>query len=264
MKRALIGHTGFVGGNLLTQAAFTHTYHSKTIDAIRGESFDHVVCAGAPAEKWKANQDPEADRTKLARLTAALAEVRARRVVLISTVDVFPTPCGVDEDTPIDAAAACPYGRHRYELERWVAGRFDTLVVRLPALFGPGLKKNVVYDLLHRNQVERINPEAVFQFYDLANLGHDLAVAESLGVSLVHFATEPVAVAEMAQAAFGETLRHRPPGAPARYDFWSRHSGRFGGSGAYLYRKADILEALCRFVRAERLRLAGEDERQCA
>jgi nucleoside-diphosphate-sugar epimerase len=264
MRRALIGHTGFVGGNLLTQAAFSHTYHSLTIDAIRGESFDEVVCAGAPAEKWKANQDPPTDRTRLARLTAALAEVEARRVVLISTVDVFPTPRGVDEDTPIDAAAASPYGKHRYELERWVVSRFPTLVVRLPALFGHGLKKNVVYDLLHHNQVEQIHSKAAFQFYDLANLWRDVTMARALGLSLVHFATEPVAVAEIARTAFGETLQHRPASPPACYDFRSRYAEHFGGNSGYLYSKEHVLAALCRFVQAERLRLAKEVGKRCA
>ncbi|MEO6876905.1 MAG: pyridine nucleotide transhydrogenase, partial [Gemmatimonadaceae bacterium] len=58
---ALIGHTGFVGSNLLRQHGFEATFNSANIEQIAGRSFDLVVCCGAPAEKWKANAHPERD-----------------------------------------------------------------------------------------------------------------------------------------------------------------------------------------------------------
>src|SRR3954462_10163963 len=100
MTRALIGATGFVGGTLLRQSSFSDLYHSRNIDEIRGRSYDLVVCAGARAEKWKANQDPETDRAAIARLSRPLAEARRGVGVLISTIDVYPEPVAVDEDTP--------------------------------------------------------------------------------------------------------------------------------------------------------------------
>ena len=256
MPNALIGSTGFVGGNLLRQAPFDALYHSANIDAIRGRSFDLVVCAGARAEKWKANQDPAADRAGIAKLTAALAGVRASLVVLVSTVDVYPDPAGVDESAPIDESRASPYGRHRLELERWLAGRFDTLVVRLPGLFGPGLRKNVVYDLLHDNQVEKINPTSVYQYYDLENLWGDIQTCLAHGLRLVNFATEPLPTAELLAEVFGRRLPALP-GPAARYDFRSRHAGLFGGAGGYLYSRPQVLAGLRRFVEAERRGLAA-------
>ena len=100
--RALIGVTGFVGGNLQQQMAFDAGFHSRNIDTMAGGDYSLVVCAGAPAEKWRANQAPEADQASLARLTAALEQVQADRVVLVSTVDVYPSPVAVDEAAPID------------------------------------------------------------------------------------------------------------------------------------------------------------------
>ena len=49
MKTALIGSTGFVGGNLQRQAAFDDGYHSRNIESLAGKSYDLIVCAGAPA-----------------------------------------------------------------------------------------------------------------------------------------------------------------------------------------------------------------------
>ena len=252
---ALIGGTGFVGGTLLRSRRFDAVYRSTDIEGIAGHRFDHVVCAGAPAEKWRANQDPAADWQNLERLIEALLAARIGKLVLISTVDVYGTPQGVTErDAP---SGATPYGRHRLELERILSKHFPTLVVRLPALFGPGLKKNAVYDLLHGNQPERIDDRGSFQFYDLTRLSSDLEVAEAAGLSLVHFATEPVTIRRMAREAFGIDFANRLEAPPASYDVRTLHAAAFGGSGGYLADAAEVVAGLRSFVTTER------KERQC-
>lgn len=249
MKNALIGYTGFVGGNLLSQTEFSFLYNSKNIEDAQGQSFDLLVCAGAPAEKWKANQQPEADRAALGRLCSVLAKVRARRVVLISTIDVYPNPLGVDEDTFFEPGAAA-YGRHRFLLEKFVQDHFDALILRLPGLFGPGLKKNIIYDFLHDNQVAQIDSRGVFQFYDLANLWRDVMRASDAGLRVLNVATEPVGVEELVSYAFGKTFRNEPPDrTPARYDMRSVHASLFGGSRGYLYDRQAVLDAAKAFVR---------------
>jgi nucleoside-diphosphate-sugar epimerase len=250
MSAALIGHTGFVGGNLRTQCHFDDFYNSSNVEDLAGRHYDFVACAGAPAAKWKANQDPAADRACLGRLREALSKVRAREVVLISTVDVYGNPDGADED--VLPAGATPYGRHRLELEDFLMRRFSTLVLRLPALFGPGLKKNAIYDLLHDNQVAKIDSRGAFQFYDVRRLWADVQVARRAGLSKLHVATEPVSVAEVAGVAFGRKFHNEIPGQPARYDFRSKHAALYGGSGGYLMTKAQVLRALAEFVAAER------------
>jgi nucleoside-diphosphate-sugar epimerase len=250
MTAALIGHTGFVGGNLRDQFRFDALFHSSDIEDIAGRHFDLLVCAGAPAAKWKANQDPSADRAGLSRLCRALAKVSAREVILISTVDVFGDPQGADEG--VTPRGATPYGQHRLELEEFITSHFQSLVVRLPALFGPGLKKNAIYDLLNDNQVDRIDSRAVFQFYDVRRLWADVAAARRAGLALVHFATEPASMAEVAAAAFGRHFHNELPGKPARYDFRTRHAHLFGHQGGYLRTRAEVLVDLADFVARER------------
>ena len=133
---ALIGHTGLVGGTIARARTFDAAFRATDIDTMRGRSFELVVCAGVRAEKWKANQDPDGDRAGIAKLSDVLETVSIGHLVLISTVDAYPAPIGVDESTPIDAAAGQPYGRHRLALERFCAGRFECTIVRLPGLFG--------------------------------------------------------------------------------------------------------------------------------
>lgn len=252
MASAIVGSTGFVGSNIVRQSPFDDLYHSKNIHDIAGKTYDLLVCAGAPAAKWVANRDPQGDRDNIQRLIDALRRVRARTVVLISTVDVYPVPAGVDEETAIDGTALHPYGRHRLELEHFLTGAFDTVTVRLPGLFGPGLKKNIVFDLLHNNQVEKIHPDDAFQFYDLDGLWKDVERARRCRLNLVNFATEPTSVREVAREAFGIELDNRVGTAPVSYDVKSRHASLFGGSGGYLYGRDQVLPALKRFVQRER------------
>lgn len=251
-RDALIGHTGFVGGNLLRQRPFGACYNSSNIETIAGAEFDLLVCSGARAEKWKANRDPEGDRRGIERLRAALQGVRARHFVLISTVDVYPEPVGVDEDEPIELERCHPYGRHRLELERFVADRFDATVIRLPGLFGTGLKKNVIFDFLHGNDVARIDSRGVFQFYGLDHLWGDVRRTMEHGIPLLNVATEPVSVGEVAARAFGMEFDNPVLPAPARYDFRTKHAAALGGRDGYLYDAATTLGEIAAYVRAER------------
>jgi nucleoside-diphosphate-sugar epimerase len=249
---ALIGYTGFVGSNLLRQRPFDACFNSLNIDQIAGRSFDLVVCCGARAEKWKANADPEADLDNIERLTRALANVNATKLVLISTVDVFLNPAGVDEDSPTPMTTLHAYGRNRRRLEQIVAGRFDAHVVRLAGLYGPGLKKNAIYDLLHDNNVHKIDSRGVFQFYDVSRLWSDVEVAMDNELPLVHLPPEPVSVSDVARAAFGIEFTNEVAATVARYDIPTKHAPLFGGDGRYTQTKIAELSGISAFVAAER------------
>jgi len=249
---ALIGHTGFVGGNLARQRPFDATFNSANIDQIAGRSFDLVVCAGARAEKWKANQDPKRDLDEIERLTRALSRVEARKLVLISTVDVFAQPLAVDEASAVRTEGLHAYGRNRRRLEEILAARFDTTIVRLPGLYGPRLKKNALYDLLHGNETEKIDARGCFQFYDVRRLWRDIAVAIDNELPLVHLPTEPTTVAEIARAAFGIEFTNELSSPPARYDVRTRFASLFGGNDPYLESRADVLNGIREWVSLER------------
>ncbi|MCB2187078.1 MAG: pyridine nucleotide transhydrogenase [Deltaproteobacteria bacterium] len=253
MDKALIGHTGFVGGNLARQAAFEATYNSKNIEELRGRRFGEIWCAGVVAAKWWANQHPEEDLAGIDRLLDCLAQVEAKRFVLISTVDVYLDPQGVDEATPLDTAGLHAYGRHRLEVERFVASHFPQHhIIRLPGLFGRGLKKNIIYDFLHENQLENIHAGGVFQFYGLHDLKRDLDQVVGAGIPLMNFATEPVSVREVAQKAFGRDFTHDTGRPPARYDMHTRHAAVLGGAGNYIWDRDKVLAEIAAYVKDAR------------
>lgn len=149
MKTALVGCTGFVGGNLAARHAFDGAYHSTDVARAFGAAPELLVYAGVPAEKYLANADPAGDLAAVELALEQIGRIAPRRLALISTVDVYAVPRDVDEDTPADLENPAAYGRNRARLERLVRAAYpDALIVRLPGLFGPGLKKNFLYDML--------------------------------------------------------------------------------------------------------------------
>ena len=168
MKNALIGYTGFVGSNLDNQRNFDHRYNSKNFRDMRGQAYDEVVCAGISAVKWLANKEPEQDMAAIQALQDVLSTVQAKRFILMSTIDVYPVTQGKDETFDCRSMNNHAYGRHRLDFEDFCTRQFSEChVIRLPGLFGKGLKKNIIYDLLNDNCLDMINTASSFQYYDL-------------------------------------------------------------------------------------------------
>jgi nucleoside-diphosphate-sugar epimerase len=249
---ALIGHSGFVGSTLAAQHRFTDFYRSANIGAIDGRRFDLVVCAAAPAQKWIANRDPAADLAGIERLMGHLATIECGKFVLVSTVDVFKQPLGVDESTPVDATGLHPYGLHRRALEQFVQSRFaDHLIVRLPGLVGPGLRKNVIFDFLNDNDLHAIDSRGVFQFYPMVNLWYDIRIALEAGLRLVHLTAEPVSVADVAAHGFNRPLDQVLAKPAATYDMRTRYAQLFGGSGHHQYSRRESIQAMRAYAQSE-------------
>lgn len=252
MKSALIGSTGFVGSNLLGQTIFSDTYNSKNIHTICGKTYDLVVCAAAPGVKWLANKHPDADWISISNLIKHLKTIRANRFVLISTVDVYDNPVNVDETTTIDPQKSSPYGRHRFLLEQFIAQTFPThTIVRLPGIFGEGIKKNVIFDFIYDHEVEKINPKGQFQFYSLKYLWSDIQKAMKAKVKLLNITTEPVRVSEVYQVAMGKQLLNQISAMPVSYDVHSIHASLYGGS-RYMRKKELVLKEIAEFISAKR------------
>lgn len=254
MATALVGYTGFVGQTLLRQTQFDELFNRANIEDIQGRRFSLLVCSGAPAAKWYANQHPEEDRANLEWLMSCLSAVKTHWFLLISTVDVYPEPLGVDEKTRIDPDAGDAYGRHRFLLERLVAEGFPAhSIVRLPGLFGEGLKKNLVYDLMTSGSSPWTHPDSVFQYYDMANLWADLNLATEEGLHLINFGTEPISAREIARACGAEPLNEETEARPVAYDMKTVFADRLRRHGSYLYTAPEILRALKQFVAESRV-----------
>ena len=253
MAQALVGYTGFVGQSILRTSGedWQGRFNSKNFRDLAGSTFDHLVCAGIDARKWIANRDPRDDRRRIEALLEAIAEAHVERVTLISTVDVYSKP----EEGPCEAVAPAPdqaYGFNRLSAESWFRSRFENLrILRLPALFGAGLKKNALYDLIHDNGVEKIHPGGVFQFYDMDRIASDIAAAWREPYVTRNLATEPIAIAAIARRFFpglaGRLGASVPVDAPAPvYDVRTQLS-----ASGYVMDAGEVEDRIAAFVARE-------------
>lgn len=156
----LVGSTGFVGGNLLAKHTFAAECHSSDITAQYGTRPDLCVYAGVPAAMFLANADPEADLAVMRAARENIRQIAPKRLVLISSSAVLADSRGVYEDSPAQDTEGLPaYGKNRLQLEHWVREDFpDALIVRLPALYGAGIRKNFLFDL-HTITPAMLRPE---------------------------------------------------------------------------------------------------------
>ncbi len=246
---ALIGHTGFVGSNLSAQVGYSHLFNSRNIQELNQREYTLTVCAGVSALKWKANKDPEGDWKSIERLLDVLDGHSCRKFVLISTVDIYPNPRGVSEAVFPDSDDNHAYGRHRLRIEQFVSNRFpDHHIVRLPGLFGTGLKKNVLFDLINRRELDSIHPESIFQYYDVSRLTADLDRMIFNGIRVLNLSTEPIATSTILKRFFPDLIVGSKASSPVIYDMRSLHADFWLGSDGYLYSAESVLSDFQRFL----------------
>lgn len=246
----IIGYTGFVGSAICRNTNFDVYINSKNLESIVGKKFDMLVLACLPAEKWRANLDPELDSNNLSRIQDVVMTVSARCTILISTVDVYLDVFGADETTDLFTKQA--YGANRKLFEDFAKKFFNRLyIVRLPGLFGDGLKKNCIYDLINLNQLDNVNLGSQFQWYPISLLVQHLTVLLNNNPGVYNLVTQPIQTNELVKRVFPELLSklsHREN--PVKYDIRSKNSFIFQGSAChnYIMCKDEVLEHLRKFV----------------
>lgn len=146
---------------------------------------------------------------------------------------MFKNPVDVDETTLVEENELHAYGLHRRQLEKFIENHFEEhLIVRLPGLVGPGLRKNVIFDL-RNNNLNLINGQAIFQFYPMVNLWWDIQIALIAKLKLIHLTAAPISVSEIASQGFGHSFEQVLEGNVATYDFQTCFATKFGGQGRY-------------------------------
>jgi hypothetical protein len=261
VKTALIGYTGFVGSNIAASHDFTDCYNTANISDIRGRSYDLVVSAATRADSHRINQNGPADLAEIDDYIALLSTVHAAQLVLVSTVCIYPGGTTPDESTPLSAEGLTPYGANRLYMEQTLSERFNTLALRLPQLYGIGLKKGIVYDLLNDYRIEFIRPEGRFQYYDLRRLWSDTERVLQAGLQTLNLATPPLSSARVAAECFGIDIADQVVAGEESVfsemytrDMRTIHADMFGGPAGYLMDELAELDALRAFVRESRQR----------
>ncbi|KKR72887.1 MAG: hypothetical protein UU81_C0052G0003 [Microgenomates group bacterium GW2011_GWC1_41_8] len=256
MKTALIGYTGFVGSNLADQTTFTDYYNSKNINKIQGKRYDYIVSAGVHGERWRANKYPQEDWQNIQKLLNNLANVETDHFILISSIDVYPTPEGTEDTVITLSDFTQSYGRHRFRMEQFIKTHFSkTTFIRLPQLYGPGLKKNFVYDLIHDRMFDFTHKDTMHQWYNLANLWKDIQLTLRHQIPIINLAVEPISAKELARVTRNISFTTITDQPPLLFDVKTKYAKLYGSHDSYIYHKKETLKELKIFINNERKKI---------
>lgn len=149
MKVAIIGASGFVGKKLLKVFTDKGTYEVVPVirnnyeaEKAKGIEYDLIVHSAMPSKRWWAANNPLDDFDATVRLTAdILYNWKHKKLALISSVSAR-------------IQTNHPYGRHKHVAEVLTTDfNSNNLIFRLGGLYGEGLNKGVVFDMIEGNEV---------------------------------------------------------------------------------------------------------------
>jgi sugar phosphate isomerase/epimerase/nucleoside-diphosphate-sugar epimerase len=242
-RAAIIGYTGFVGSHIKDHIGYEcDLYNSKNIHDIQGMEYDIVYMAGMPATKWLINKEPEKDMINMMQLQNSLAKTIIHKIVLISTIDIYDKNKQLQDENIVKVTEES-YGKHRFIMEEWVKLTFpdNHHIIRLPALFGIGLKKNIIYDMLNNNNINTINPYTFYQWYDLDHLISDINYVISHDIRVINLFSEPIWTMELVDKCFphlSTLIKKNNCPSTAVYNYTTKYSPSLNG---YAYQNKEII-----------------------
>lgn len=244
----LIGDSGLVGKNLVKYQQFDATFNSSNISNFSSAFINggSVVLSCLPATKWLVNQNKHKDIQNINNIINVLTQCKFSRIVLISTIDVYlDSPMGVNESCE-PTIGTLHYGSHRLLFEKMVRDLlcYDSLhVFRLPALFGDHLKKNVLFDLLHNNNIDKINLNTYYQWYDLNRLHDDIShYITNHSSDTFNLFTQPIYTADIVDTFF-TSVNAGYYGDLVQYDWKTRHH-----TSGYIQDSLQVMQGIKKFI----------------
>lgn len=258
---ALVGYTGFVGLNLQQFYKFDYFYNSKNFSDAKNKEFDTVFFCGIPAVKWYANKYPEKDYNTIENIKNIINNIKAKKFILISTIDVYENvDNGNDEDYKINYEKNHTYGKNRFLFEEYIKKKFDNYnIIRLPGLFGKGLKKNIIFDLINNNNVNNIKVNSSFQWYYLNWLKKDIDLILKNNIKECNLFTEPIDTIEVIKI-FRNIYNidynlglENGDNKIIKYNLFTKNYNIFNNKKNYICDKKEVVKAINEYLLFEKL-----------
>lgn len=207
MNDALIGYTGFVGKNVKKLHKFKYHFNSKNIKKIRNKKFNNIFCCGLPSLMWKANKFPSKDLKNILNLKADLSNVRCKKFILISSVEVYDHRFVSNEKKFFLKKKKLNYGFNRLVFEKFIEKNFPKiLILRMPVIYGKYLKKNILFDIINLKNLDKINLEDQLQFYNIKNIFKHINICKINNIKKINLISEPIKVKEIVKKLRPEAL----------------------------------------------------------
>jgi hypothetical protein len=197
----LVGNTGLIGNTLKDDLKFDYEFNSRNLEELLhldiDPNEDDLFLCCLPATKWLVNQDPSLDLENIFKILSVISKKSYRNIILYSTIDVYIDAPLESDESYVPKISTLNYGNNRYIFEQLVASTVkhrNLVILRLPALFGKHIKKNIIFDLLNNNQIDKINYNSKYQWYNLEKLVEDTyyCIGISNGFSITNLFSEPI------------------------------------------------------------------------
>ena len=190
MKICVVGHTGFVGRVVYRHFCdFGHEVcgiNSSTKEMPTGK-FELVVNAAGSSVKYMARENPGLDFEQSVGVFSTIVKLKSDNFIQISSIDA-----GGD--------TASNYTKSKLVAEYCARMYFPNVtVLRLGGLVGPGLRKNVVYDIINNKDLH-VSFDSAFNYISTKEVGKviDSIVGKSFwGETIYVAASQGIRVSEI-------------------------------------------------------------------
>lgn len=207
-KIAIIGHTGFIGSNLKFFYKSKYNFNTKNYKSIHKKPKYDLVILCAPSSKiWIANKFPQKDYSNIKKIINVLKKIKTKKIVLISTIEVYGKKNNKSELNKVNKYLNTYYGKNRIYLEEFIKNFFsDSLIIRLPIVYGKNFTKNCIYDLQNKNNLNLLNGNDLLQLYNVKNLKRDIDFCLKKKIKLINISSKPVRLKFIAKKFFNIKL----------------------------------------------------------
>ena len=250
--KLLIGNTGLIGTTLKDRITFDYEFNSKNLEDLLTLDIDfsitelYLCCL--PATKWLVNKDPQADYDNMLKILSVLSQRNFGTIVLYSTIDVYNEAPIKSNENSVVPVTSLNYGSNRYMFELLIRNTINyknLLILRLPSLFGIHIKKNIIFDLLNKNQIDKINYNSTYQWYNLKNLVDDTFnnISVTRIFRLVNLFPEPIPTSEILKIFRINKKETDLNSPPVVYDYTVNSA-----QGGYIDSKEGVLHQIRNFI----------------
>ena len=245
MAISLIGYSGFIGQQLIKDygQSIGNIYNSKNIKHLPDMVHDIIIIAAPSAVKWQANKNPKEDLAKVSKLIDAISNTSASKLIHLSTCDVFDYSKGTRNFELDQEFSDQPYSKHRRMLEEAVMG-LNSHILRLPTVYGEGMKKNIFFDLLTKNYeyLDTVNPNNKLQWVNVSYIKSLIDYVIKQDIKILNVATQPIANKEIFEL-FGYKSDNLARKADIVYDMKTTHQIQ-----GYMMSKKAVLGDMRKFI----------------
>jgi dTDP-4-dehydrorhamnose reductase len=241
----IIGHTGLVGSHICASNSFSHYVNSRNIDDYVNRDLQAAVVTAGDARKWYAKDNPTEFEKAQDELFEKIASMNFRDIILISTTDVLDISSATEERVIDPLNIKTHYGKVKYKFEQDLGEICNLKIIRLPGLFGAGLKKNLIFDLINNSKITPMNPASTFQMFDLINIKSYLDLIIRKNIPLLHLAVEPTSVLDIC-TLFGRLDLIDIKAPKFSYDMKSIYAQQTSDN-SYFQNKTEVINGIIKF-----------------